>query len=370
MKPVRVLHMIGSLNIGGSQTFVINLLNSIDRNKVQFDFVIDRPSDLHYASMVESLGAKIYVFPTFTGTNLLAIRRKWDDFFSDHQEYKILHSHIRSYASIFLPIAKRHGVKTIIHSHSTSNGNGLSSLVKRVLQYPLRYTADYLFACSKESGEWLFGKKASQRKNFFVIKNVIELEKYTLDTQIREQYRKEMLLEGKNVFVHVGRLHPAKNHKFLLDVFSKISNSDSNAVLLLVGGGELENEIKKQIDELGINEKVKMLGSRGDVNNILMASDCFLFPSLWEGVPLTVVEAQAAGLPCLVSDKVTEDVCISELVKRIPIDKGTTPWEKEIASIEFTRKDVSDKIRNAGYDAKTLAIWLEDFYEKVSKING
>ena len=362
---IRILHVLGGLDRGGAETMIMNIYRNIDRNMVQFDFVIHTPEKQAYYQEIIDLGGRIYHFPAFNGKNIFIIRKLWNEFFKNHPEYKILHSHVRSYASIYFQIAKKYGLKLIIHSHSTSNGRGYLSAVKRILQFPLRFQADYMVACSNESGKWLFGKKMCKTSKFVVIRNGIELDKYHLNYEIRSEYRQKMSLDDKIVFAHIGRLHPAKNHMFLLDVFSKIENENSNAVLLIIGAGELEKDINDKIQELELNDKVRMLGSRGDINNILMASDCFLFPSLWEGVPLTVIEAQAAGLPCLVSDKITNDICVSELVYKLPIDCGSMPWVKKIESMSFERKNVSESIRLAGYDILNIACWIENFYSSM-----
>ena len=173
MKEIRILHMIGCLEIGGSQSMIMNIYRNIDRRIIQFDFVIDKDVKSPLYKEITQLGGKIYKMPKFNGINIIEVQSSWKKFFENHSEYKILHSHVRSYASIYLPVAKRCGVTTIIHSHNTSNGVGFPSLVKKILQFPLRYQADYLFACSKEAGEWLFGKKAIKKDNFKVIYNGI-----------------------------------------------------------------------------------------------------------------------------------------------------------------------------------------------------
>ena len=363
--PIRILHVLGGLERGGAETFVMNLYRNIDRENIQFDFVIHTEDHGAFYNEIVSLGGRIFSCPRYKGKNHFAYVKWWKVFLKSHSEYKVIHSHVRSTASIYLKFAKHNGLKTIIHSHSTSSGKGITSVIKNILQYPLRYMADYLFACSKESGEWLFGKKATKAQNFHVIKNSIDLEKCSFNSDVRNKYRKEMNLTDKKVFIHVGRLHPAKNHMFLLDLFKEIYKNDSNSVLLIVGDGDLREQIANRINELGLPSSVFMLGSRGDVGNLLQSADCFLFPSLWEGVPLTVIEAQASGLPCLVSNTITSDINISDLVTSIPVDKGVTPWIKKISNLNLTRKDVHENIISAGYDSKTLAKWIEDFYKNI-----
>lgn len=363
---IRVLHYIGGLGLGGAQSAVIEIYRNIDRTKIQFDFVIHDLNDNNYNDELNALGAKIFVCPKFNGKNLKQYYKWWDCFFKEHSEYKILHSHIRGSATICLKIAKGYGVKTIIHSHSTSNGVGVSALVKKVMQFPLRYQADYFFGCSQKSGEWLFGKKIVSGDRFFVIKNAIKTDEYKADGNVRNQYRKELgIEENAIVYVHVGRLHEAKNHMFLLELFAGIVKKNPKDVLLLVGDGELRNQIVERINELDLSRNVIMMGARKDVANILKASDCLLFPSNWEGLPVTVVEAQAAGLPCLISDRITDEVNITSLVKKLPIDQGVSCWIEAIENVNFKKSNVTKEIFEAGFDIRQSVEWLQSFYKTI-----
>ena len=365
---IRILHVLGGLDRGGAESMVMNLYRTIDRTKVQFDFVIHTEKHQAYYDEIISLGGKIYSFPAFKGTNAFFLRKKWAKFFKEHPDYKILHSHVRSYASLYLPVARKAGLKTIIHSHSTSNGRGFASVVKRIMQYPLRFQADYFFACSKEAGKWLFGKKICNSEGFHILQNAINVEKYRFNQMVREEYRKKLGLENKKIFIHVGRFHPAKNHLFLLDLFAQIYKNDKNAILILAGDGELRPVIEHRIADLNIQNDVVLLGSRNDVGNLLQAADCFLFPSNWEGLPVTVVEAQAAGLPCLVSDRITREVGLSDLVKYLPINQGIQPWIDFLGTCSFLRKDVSRKISSAGFDIQSTSLVLTDFYQGIANV--
>ena len=364
---MRILHMIGSLNIGGSQAMVMNLYRSMDRSQIQFDFIVDHPDQLYFADEIRALGGKIYTMPEFTGKNVMEVKKEWNTFFQTHPEYKVLHSHVRSYASLFLSIAKKYGVKTIIHSHSTSNGSGLKSVVKKVMQYPLRFQADYFFACSKESGKWLFGDSIVEKSNFHVVQNAIDAKKYTLKPDVRNTYRKELGLENKTAFIHVGRLHPAKNHDFLIQVFAAYVKKYPNTHLVLVGDGERRQELETMVSKLQLEDKVIFLGNRNDIAELLMAGDVFLFPSKWEGLPVTVVEAQASGLPCLVSNTVTKEVNISELVQYLPIDQGVQPWMEQLETMDFSRKNVLNQIKAANFDIEDTSKKIFKFYERLSK---
>lgn len=359
---IRVLHMIGALEMGGSQALVMNLYRHMDRERIQFDFVLDHPDRDDYAAQVKALGGRIFTMPGFHG-NVGEIRRSWDGFFKQHPEYRILHSHVRSYASLYLPVAKKNGLKTLIHSHSTSNGSGLSSLVKMALQYPLRHQADVLMSCTREAGEWLYGERACRGENFFLLKNGVDTSRFAFDDNTRSQYRRELGLEGKLVVGHVGRFHEAKNHEFLLECFAALLKIRSDAMLLLVGDGELRPVIEGKIKDLGLEHSVLLTGNRSDVPELMQAMDVLAFPSKWEGLPVTVVEAQAAGLPCIISERITKEVDLSPLVCRLPIDDARR-WAGELAK-PMQRLDVMDEIVRAGYDINDSVDRLSRLYEKL-----
>ncbi len=359
---IRILHMIGALEMGGSQALVMNLYRHMDREQIQFDFVLDHPDRDDYADEVRALGGRIYTMPGFHG-NVGEVRRAWDTFFSEHPEYKVLHSHVRSYASLYLPVAKKHGVKTIIHSHSTSNGSGFSALVKLALQYPLRRQADVLMSCTREAGAWLFGEKACQSDRFFVLPNAVDVEKFRYNEATRRQYRQQLGIENKLVVGHVGRFHEAKNHSFLLESFARLQERKPESALLLVGDGELRGEIERKIAELGIGTSVILTGNRSDVAELMQAMDLLAFPSKWEGLPVTVVEAQAAGLPCLISDKITHDVDLSPLVRRLPIDSPEV-WARATAE-PAARQDVCKEIAAAGFAIEESVQRLSGLYKKL-----
>ena len=365
---IRVLHMIASLDVGGSQTMVMNLYRNIDREKIQFDFVIDHPDETYFADEIRSLGGRVHTLPAFHGTNAGEIKRDWGNFFYTHPEYHILHSHTRSYASLYLPVAKAHGVKTIIHSHSTSTGGGVKGAVKSVLQLPLRYQADVLMACSRDAGEWLYGKRACESERFILLPNGIDLSRFTSDAGTRGRYRRELGLEGRFVIGHVGRFYDVKNHTFLLDVFQKVLEREPDARLLLVGVGPLQRQTAQKAVALGVADQVIMTGNRDDVPELLSAMDVFAFPSLWEGLPMTAVEAQAAGLPCVLSDTITREVAVSPLVEYLPLGDASQ-WADALLT-RRPRQDVSDAIRRAGFDIRSSAKRLTELYTRLEREAG
>ena len=232
------------------------------------------------------------------------------------------------------------------------------------MQYPLRYQADYLFSCSMEAGRWLFGEKAVKGKCHYVLKNAIDANVYRYDAGEREKYRSEIAVDGKFVCVHVGRFCAAKNHGFLLEVFQKVCQLYNDAVLILVGDGELRGEIERKIQNLGIQDVVMLLGNRYDIPKILQAADMFLFPSEWEGLGIAAVEAQAAGLPCICSDRVPNLVKVTEDCRFLPLEADV--WIREIQRTAGNRRDTYERIVKAGFDVHATADWLAKFYEKKS----
>ena len=362
-KPVKVLEMIAALNYGGSQAMIVNLVRAMDRDKVQCDFIVDHPEYMGMKDIVESLGCKIYVMPTFHGTNVKEIKDAWDAFFVEHPEYQILHSHSRSYASIYLPIASKHGLKTIIHSHNTSNGKGFTAFVKDLLQRPLRRKADYFIGCSKEAGEWLFGEKVVKGDRFYILNNAIDTDRFTYDEQIRIKYRDMFNLKDEKVFIQVGRMSEQKNYLFTLDIFADYLREDPRAKLFLVGNGELREAIDQKIIELHLENNVTVLEYRNDVDHLLQMADVFLMPSLFEGLSVAAVEAQASGIRCLLSDKCDRNVNITGLCEFLPLEKEK--WVQAMKEETGLRPYTKEDIIKAGFDVKTTAKWLEEFYRSI-----
>lgn len=365
-EPIRIVHNIASLHLGGSQAFVMNMYRNIDRSKVQFDFVVTPETKEGFYDEITNFGGKIFSCPRYKGTNHIQYNKWWDDFFNEHPEYKVIHGHVRSTASIYLKIAKRHGLVTIAHSHSTSNGNGISAIVKRIMQLPIRKQADYLFACSDKAGKWLYGEKAITQQNYYMIPNGVDLKRFEFDVNKRNQMRmtlgikKDMMILG-----HIGRLSTPKNHKFLLNVFNKYHKINSNSKLLLVGDGELFDCIKEHIDKLNISDAVIMTGSKQNTEDYYQVMDIFVFPSLWEGLPVSVVEAQANGLHCLISDVITHDVDLTDLIQYLPLDEelwlGAIVEAHKKKRMGLTNENIQ---RLQPFNALTVANKLQEFYLK------
>jgi glycosyltransferase involved in cell wall biosynthesis len=367
MEPIRVLHMIGTLEIGGSQSFILNIYSNIDRNKLQFDFIVDHPDRMDYENDVKQLGARVYIMPKFNGKNIREIKKAWNRFFEDHPDYKVLHSHVRSYASIYLPIAKKHDVKTIIHSHSTSNGFGLLALVKSILQYPVRYQADYFMACSREAGEWLFGKKVCESNKFQVAKNAIDVKKYTFNERMRTEVRRELGLNDEFVLGYLARVVVPKNPFFIIDSMHEILKIKPTAKLLFVGDGDLLKSVKEKARIVGIDGSIIFTGARTDVERMLSAMDCYLLPSIWEGLGISLIEAQSSGLKCLCSENIPSAAIVTDLVQVIPLTEGSKNWAAKAVEndSDYKRENQYEKIKTAGYDIAENVEIMSSFYMKL-----
>lgn len=364
---IRVLHCVYGMNRAGLETFIMNIYRNIDRSKVQFDFLVRTPKKCDYDDEIYSLGGKIYYVPS-RRRGIIKSLKIIDEFFRNHNEYNIIHSHVSSLSDVtVLKMAKKYGVKCrIIHSHSTNQlGNPVHKFLHRYNQLFIKsYATDY-FACSNSAAKWMYPSNLYNKKEFKIIKNGIEPEKYIYNEDIRNRKRIELGVKDKFVVGHIGRFHPVKNHKFIVDIFHEIFKRERDSFLLLVGDGEMREEIEKKVEDLGLKNNVLFTGVRTDIPDLLQAMDVFLFPSIFEGLPVTLIEAQASGLKCFVSDNViTREVNVSNLVQFISLKNSAQHWaEKILASRKYHRISTIDSIRIAGYDIREIAKELQYWYE-------
>lgn len=362
--PVRVLHVFGRLDRGGAETMVMNLYREIDRTKVQFDFVVCTQDTGAYEEEIRQLGGRVFRVPRFGPASALAFCRAFEGLFTAHPELMIVHGHLRSTATLYLGIAKRHGRLTIAHSHSTSSGRGIAAAVKNVLQRGIRHKADYLLACSDSAGRWLFGAGAPARENYRVLPNAVDTKSFTYDNAIRQRVRRELNLTESFVVGHIGSFLPVKNHEFLLRVFEALHLRQDKARLLVVGDGPLRADIETRIRERGLSDSVILAGTRRDIPALLMAMDVFVLPSFWEGLPVTAIEAQATGVRCVFSDSITKEAAITALCTFLSLEAGVATWAETILSFQGdgARAGMAQAVKRAGYDIEDTAKKMQDFY--------
>lgn len=355
------------MDYGGTEALLMSLLRITDRSKFQYDIVEQTDKFCDHDEEILSLGCTIYRTFHISASNLKQYRAWWRQFFQEHPEYKIVHGHSRGSAPIYLDEARKAGRITIAHCHNNSHGKGLSGFVRYIWQLPLRRAADYNFACSHDSGVSQFGKNGV----FRVIKNGIQTEKFSWDPQKRAEVRHALGLENNFVVGNVARFITQKNHSFLIPVFAELKKRRPDAKLMLVGEGPLQVNVKKQVEELGLQDDVLFMGIRPDVQDLMQAMDVFVLPSIFEGLGIVNIEAQAAGLPCFASDRVVPpEVKLTELMHFIPLEESPAQWAEYILSHTIPteeRRDQRRAIIDAGFDIRTTAEQLNNFYLDVLK---
>lgn len=357
-EPIRILQVVTYMGRGGLETMLMNYYRNIDRSKVQFDFLTHRSEKADYDDEIEALGGKIYHLPRlnpFSRGYLSAL----DSFFKEHREYQVVHCHQDCLSGVVLKVAKANGVKfTIAHAHSASQDKNLKYLIKVIAKKNIKKYSDQLFACGDEAGKWMF-----ETDDFKVINNAIDTDLYTYNQEKSLEIRQKLGIEGRFVVGHVGRFSYPKNHKFIVDVFDEIQKIEPDSVLMLVGDGDLRGEIEDKVKALGLEEKVKFMGVRSDVNDLMQAMDVFLFPSLYEGLPVTMVEAQASGLKCIISDKVPTECAFTDNVQVVKLEDSPKIWANQVLEYKnYDRRNTKQDIEKANFDIKANAKWLQEFY--------
>lgn len=367
-QPVRVAQIIGKLSAGGVESVLYNYYRFIDKNKFQFNFFYDADSTVSPPQELIDMGARFYRIPPYQ--QLPAYIKALEKYFWANQ-YAIVHSNMNTLAVFSLFAAWRAGVPVrIVHNHSTA---GKGETKKNVLKYILRPFAGVFAtdrcACSRYAGVWMFGKKAGESGKVMIFNNAIDCAKYRYNERLRQDVRHELGVEGRFVVGHVGRFCYQKNHKFLIELFAEVHRQEPTAVLLLIGAGELMNEVKAKVHAKGLDDTVLFLGVRQDVNQLYQAMDCFVLPSRYEGLPVVGVEAQTAGLPCVFSDVVSREAALTGNVHYLSLAVPVTTWAAAVLNTRcFERKDTLEAIREAGFDIEKEAGRLERYYgERIKK---
>ncbi|MCR4616169.1 MAG: glycosyltransferase family 1 protein [Clostridiales bacterium] len=367
MSEIRVLHVLHSMNCGGAETLIMNLYRCVDRTKIQFDFLVNVFDDMYYQKEIEELGGRIYRMKFLTSITPPVYERILYKFFISHPEYKIVHSHLETTTGIILKQAKKAGVPVrIAHSHTIRyTRTGAAAFIENAYKTHCRKkivpNSTHRLACSEAAAKWLYGGADA-----VVMKNGINSADYDYSEETRKEVRDEFKINADTkLLMHVGRFCDPKNHSFLIDIFNEYHALNGNSMLMLVGEGELMEGIKKKVLDLNLTDSVIFTGIRNDVCRLLQAADYFVFPSLYEGLPLSLVEAQAADLPCFVSDRVPKDadLNISEYVS-LPLGDSKNWAGRILEAGERQRRSRFTEICKAGFDIKSNADFLTDLYCK------
>lgn len=365
MEPIRVLHILHSMDRGGAENAIMNYFRHIDRNKVQFDFLLTEPSKCQFEDEINSLGGRVYRVPQLTIKNPVPYLSGIWRFFKTHSTYRIVHSHTSSKSFFPLLIALLTGVPVrVCHSHNTKSEKGISGLFRDFLKVPLRLVSTHLCACGKDAAIWLYGARAVEKGKVTIVPNVIEANSFEYSEQTRSLVRKQLGIADSTIVIGcAARFSIQKNHHFLISVFNEIHKKIEDSKLILVGDGELRHAIYNQIVNLGISSDVIFTGVVPDVASYEQAMDCFVMTSLYEGLPLSLIEAQICGLKCFVSSGITRESDKTGLVTFIPLDKGAGFWADIIIDgIHYERYSRLSDIQRAGYDAESSSKVLETMY--------
>lgn len=367
MKRVLIIGM--TENYGGIESVIMNYYRNIDRTKVQFDFLCNT-DNMAYEEEIVSLGGKIIKIAS-RSKEYLKYKKSIKNFFKKSaKQYSAIWVNFCNLTNLdYLKLAKKYGIKhRIIHSHNSQNMYSKAiEIVHNINKLFLESYATDFWACSKEAGEWFYNKKIMKRNQIIIINNAIDLEKFRHKSGIQESYKKQLKLENKIIIGHVGRFHIQKNHEFLIEIFNEINKKNNNVHLLLVGQGEEESKIRNKIKSLDLEDKVSFLGARNDVAELMQTMDVFLFPSIFEGLGLVLVEAQAVGMPIITSkDVIPNEVRMSENLYFMSLKQVADVWAKKVLEVinQDNQSDINIKeIRKKGYDIKIEAKKMQEFFE-------
>lgn len=359
--PIRVLQVVTHMNRGGLENMIMNYYRNIDRSKIQFDFLTHRPKGYmkDFDSEILSYGGKIYHLPAlnpFSSHYLNSL----DYFFSTHTDYKIVHSHLDCMSGVVLKVAMKHGVPIrIAHCHSSSQDKDFKYFIKFFYKKNIKKYATKMIACGQKSGEWMF-----ESNRFEVLPNAIDSTAFVYNPETRNRVRKQLKVESDCFLIgHVGRFCTVKNHRFIVEVLKEVLKKGIKAKVVFAGQGELLNEIKGVVERENLSSSVLFLGLRSDIPDILQAMDIFILPSLYEGVPVSIVEAQASGLKCFISDRVPLDCVITDLVRQLPLNLSAEKWAEElIKEKDYNRVNTREMIINANFDIRSNADYLTEIY--------
>ncbi|AGS26703.1 glycosyltransferase [Lactiplantibacillus plantarum] len=369
VKPIRILHVIGKMDRAGAETMIMSLYRRIDRTKIQFDFMVHTKQKGDFDDEIESLGGHIFHIDKFNGFNFGSYYLAWRKFLKIHAEYHVIHGHIGSSAFIYLSAAKSLGRMTIVHSHNAFSENfNLHDHLISFLNYPNRHIATEILAASKQAGIDRYGKKVVKQNNFHVLNNAIDTNKFLYSPKKRREIRNTLGIGSDTLVIgNTGRLVEAKNQSRLINIFNAVLNKFPSAHLLVLGEGSLRKSLEQQAIKLGIESQVHLVGVKDNVADYLSAMDIFVFPSLHEGLGISLIEAQCTGIPCIASDAVPIEAKVSQLLTFISLKASDDEWvdtilENQKAYSAEHRSSQVENIKKANYDISQTLPQLSKMY--------
>ncbi len=363
-EPIRIPQIVGKWLGGGIEAVVISEYLAMDKSKIQFDFICDEDSTNIPYDLIEKNGGRVIIIPPYQ--KAFKYHKELKKVLKENN-YKIVHSHISTMSVFSLFAAKCAGVPVrIAHSHSTTNKKEKKkNLMKQALRPFSKVFATNYMCCSELAGRWLFGNKEYDKGNVYLLNNAIDLDKFKYDEKLRKKKRKELGIKDDTLVIgHLGRFVAQKNHTFLIDIFNEIHKKNNNSILLLAGQGPLMEDIKNKVKNLNLKDSVKFLGQRNDANELYQAFDVFLLPSLYEGLPVVGVEAQASGLLCYLSDDMTKETKVLDITKFMSLNNTPEEWADNILDDvkKYKRIDTSKEMTAKNFNIKEEAKKLEEYY--------
>lgn len=367
-EPKRLLCIVPSMDTGGAETFLMKIYRKLDKTQFQMDFYVGTKKEGFYDKEILSMGGKIY-YGVAKSKGLIKSFVNIRDVVKSEKYDIVLRISQHSLSVIDLLAAKCGGATRLIFrsSNSKTGGNLLSHVLHLLFKWLPKRIPNVKIAPSKVAAEFVFGKRSLDKGEVIILNNAIDLNQFAFKQDIRDRIREELNINDKLVIGHVGRFAKQKNHEFLIDIFAEIVKIQPNSVLLLVGNGDLLPIIKEKVTKLQLNDKVIFTDVRSDVNHILMGMDIFVFPSFFEGMPNTIIEAQATGLPCVISNTITEEVKITNLVNFMSLNDKAELWAKktlETVNKYNNRKQYIEILDKAGYNIDTV---IEKFINIIFK---
>lgn len=361
--PVRILQVVFQMNRAGLETMLMNYYRNIDREKIQFDFLMCHEGDFDYDTEIRAMGGKIYHIPSITIKKGISSWKALRKFFAMHQEYKIVHCHLDAFSAFVLRAAKKANVPIrIAHSHN----NGFPLDKKLLLRYIAKsfipiYATDF-WGCSQSALQFMFGKRVAINTNLWILPNAIDIKKFTYCPEIRLQKRASLKVSNKFVVGHIGRLCPQKNQVFLLDIFHELHHIYPQSILMLIGTGQDERQLKEKVLKLGLESKVLFLGVQENIPDLLQAMDVFIFPSRFEGFGIALLEAEAVGLPCIASDTIAPEANVNGKVLFLSLRQHAKIWARTALIYKDKQNRKVINIEESDYEIGKASALLQQKY--------
>lgn len=363
---IRIAQVLGSVAEGGVETLVMNYYRNIDREKIQFDFFVENPSKIIRSDLIEAMGGRIIYIPKIE--KLIFNQRKLVKLLKEG-DYDIVHAQKTTLNYFYLKAAKKAGVRIrISHAHSTSNKKEWKkSFLKNLLRPFSKKYATHYFACSELAGRYLFGNRTFEKGLVYVVNNAIDINRFQFNQMKRDEIRKELKITDQFVVGNVGRIQPQKNHLFLIDIFNAYHKINKNSKLIILGDGPLRDNVIKKIELLKLEEDVILLGVKINPEDYYSAMDCFVLPSLYEGLPVVSIETQVNGLPLILSDNITREIVMNNNVDFLNLKQDAIIWAETISKYANHNhcSQILDKRMIKRYDIVEQSSIICDKYEEL-----